>query len=150
MNGQSVWIGHEYAYVHQVRRGIFPMSAQRVKVQSIRKVQQYGKSRDDTLARVEFVEQGITREVNVRNLHDFWDSYSDERNAHKARREEQEAERNARYEADRAKAREAEAKKNSIRVNLGRQLGIDPAGIHYDNYTQRFTIRYSDLKFLEE
>jgi hypothetical protein len=149
MNAQSVWGGHEYAYVHYVRKKHFPMDAIKCKVVSTRKVVSGYKSRADAYATVEF-EHGGTREVNVRNLYDFWDSYTDERNGRiqeKQRREEE-----ARREAlERAAARQREQERaNAIGERLAWKLGIDPSRVTVNHYAESVTIPLQDLAFLME
>ena len=163
MNAGSVWIGHEYAYVSVVRRRYFPSNARRVKVLSLKEYQQAYKTRKDTYAQVEFLdnETGNTtttvREVNVRNLYDFWDSYQDERQAHIAKREAAEAERQERYrkqtEEREQRLKEEAARAEAIRLErrriadqLAYKLGLDTSAVNvqYENVT----IKIEDLRFL--
>lgn len=149
MNAQSVWGGHEYAYVHYVRKRHFPMDAIKVKVVSTRKVQQFGKDRADAYATVEF-ESGASREVNVRNLYDFWDSYMDEKNGRIA--EQQKKEEIERAEAlERAQQRrDAEARTKKIGEQLAYRLGLDPSVVTVNHYADSISIRIRDLQFLLE
>lgn len=148
MNAQSVWVGHSYAHVWNVKRGVFPNAASKVKVKSIRKIQQYGKTREDTFATVTFEDEGIEREVNVRNLYDFWDSYQDEKKYRDKEREEKRAAQQA--EADeRERQRLVEvARKRKIGDNLAHRLGIDPSVVRV-TYAE-VTIELRHLRFLEE
>lgn len=149
MNAQSVWNGHEYAYVHYVRKKHFPMDALRVKVLSTRKVQVGYKTRADAYATVEF-EHGGVREVNVRNLYDFWDSYCDERDGRIAERRQKEAE--AQREAlERAAERQRQRQRvNTIAERLAYKLGIDPSVVTVSHYGDTVSIRIRDLEFLME
>lgn len=158
MNANSVWVGHEYAYVPIVRRGVLPTNAKRVKVLSLREKQQLHKSRKDTLATVEFVDSlRPNLEVNVRNLCDFWDSYQDELNAYRAEREHKERERRERYareEAERFQEREAQRQAEKLRLqriaqNLANTLSIDVSTIYINETTRRFSIDERHLRFLE-
>lgn len=149
MNAQSVWGGHEYAYVHYVRKKHFPMDAIKVKVVSTRKVQTGYKTRADAFATVEF-EHGGTREVNVRNLYDFWDSYTDERNGRiKEREAREQKDREEALERQRQR-REAEERSNAIGERLAWKLGIDPSVVTVNHYAESVTIRMRDLQFLME
>jgi hypothetical protein len=146
MNAQSVWPGHEYAYVSYVRKKHFPTGAVKVKVISVRKHQASYKDRTDTLATVLFDESKATREVNVRNLYDFWDSYMDEK-AHvleeRQRRHEEQQKRNQEIR-DRA---EAERKnKRTIADNLAYKLGLDVAAVEVAH--NGVVIGYQHLQFL--
>lgn len=147
MNAQSVWPGHEYAYVSYVQKKTFPMQATKVKVLSLKRVKYYGKQREDTLATVEF-DGGHTREVNVRNLYDFWDSYEDERQGHldAQERRQQEAQKRAR-EAAELRLQE-QRRKRTIANNLAYRLGIDPAAV--ETSYNGIVVGYNHLKFLED
>lgn len=152
MNAQSVWGGHEYAYVHYVRKQHFPMDAIRVKVISTRKVQSGYKSRADAFATVEFVDNPDRpqREVNVRNLYDFWDSYQDEK---QGRLDEQEKKaREAAEEAERRRQEReaARQKQNAIAERLAWKLGIDPSVVTVSHYGDSVNIAMSHLEFLME
>jgi hypothetical protein len=161
MNAGSVWIGHEYAYVDFVRRGVIPMSAMRVKVLAKREAQDFYKKRKDTLVTVEFLEsERLNREVNVRNLYDFWDSYTDERSAAVARREAAQAERERRWEeqererlervAERERVLEQKRQKlEHIRQGLAAALSIDPSAIETDSTNEWLKINVKHLAFLE-
>lgn len=161
MNANSVWVGHEYAYVSIVRRGILPTNAKRVKVLSLREVQQPYKTRKDTFATVEFIDS-LRRdtEVNVRNLYDFWDSYQDELAAHRAESERKDRERRERYareEAERVarfQEREAQRQAEKLRLqriaqNLAHRLSIDVSAVYINERAQRFSIDARHLQFLE-
>lgn len=161
MNANSVWKGHEYAYVPIVRRRYFPTNAVRVKVLDLREVQQYGKSRKDTFATVEFIDQNRpNREVNVRNLYDFWDSYQDERQAMVSKREREDAERQARWKAQQAEREAALAEQARVREEnrqrlqriangLAATLSIDVSTIEVNTTYEKFTIEARHLQFLE-
>ena len=161
LNANSVWNGHEYAYVHIVRRKYFPGNAVRVKVLSKREVQSGYKTRKDTYATVTFPdnpERG-EREVNVRNLYDFWDSYVDEKRHVVEKRQREEAERNrvwqqqmaeraaAQAERDR-QAQENREKLHRIRDGLARELAIDPESIQVNEQFGHFLIYAKELEFL--
>ena len=161
LNANSVWVGHEYAYVDIIRRGVIPMGALRVKVLSKREVFQYGKTRKDTIAKVTYPDgQRMDREVNVRNLYDFWDSYVDERDAARHRRElaqaerervwaEQDAERQ-RLAAIRQKDLIAKQQKlERIKQGLAAMLSIDPSVIQTDGTNEWLKVNVKDLAFLE-
>lgn len=147
MNAQSVWVGHEYAHVTYVRKKHFPTSASKVKVLSIRKHQTGFKERTDTLATVQF-ESGATREVNVRNLYDFWDSYMDEKEHVEAEKHAKQAEQ-ARQWREQEEARKAEIrKKRTIADQLAYKLGLDVSAVEvaYNGVV----IGYNHLQFLLE
>lgn len=149
MNAQSVWGGHEYAYVHYVRKRHFPMDAIKVKVVSTRKVQQFGKDRADAYATVEF-EHGGTREVNVRNLYDFWDSYMDEKNGRIAEQKKKEEIERAEALERAQQRRDAEARTKKIGEQLAYKLGLDPSVVTVNHYADSISIRIRDLQFLLE
>ena len=163
MNAQSVWIGHEYAYVQLVRRKRFPTHTSRVKVLSKREVQQWGKERKDTYATVNFLDKesgDVMRsnvEVNVRNLYDFWDSYCDERDArqHAAqvreeqrRREYEERAEIARreYEERQQELEREKARKESVARALAYRLSLDTEAVVVWGEDVRIAIK--DLEFL--
>ena len=162
MNAQSVWVGHEYAYVAYPRRGTIPNDWQRVKVLTpVRKVKQYGKSRDAAFVEVQFLDyERPNREVNVRNLHDFWDSYQDELTAIRVERERREAERQAYYAKQEAERQERirvqqevervkKARLQRIADGLAVTLSIDPLAIKINTTYETFTIEARHLQFLE-
>lgn len=136
MNAQSVWPGHDYAYVSVVRRGVFPSSATKVKViTKPKKVQKWGNQRMSTYVDVQF-ESGATREVDVRNLFDFWDDWKAEHDHQERVRAEKQAERDrlykeqqerwAREDAERQeKLRLENERKQRIAHNLAHHLGLD-------------------------
>ena len=161
MNANSVWVGHEYAYVHIVRRKYFPRSASRVKVLSKREVQSGYKSRKDTFATVSFPDDATRpdREVNVRNLYDFWDSYVDEKHHYDAKQKEAEAKANAAWQARMAERLAAQAERDriaqenrerlhKIRDNLASVLAIDPESILMNEQYEHFLIYAKELEFL--
>ncbi len=163
MNAGSVWIGHEYAFVQIVRRRHFPTSASRVKVLNLHETQVYGKQRKDTIAQVEFLDKesgattGTIREVNVRNLYDFWDSYTDERQAMLEKRDREDRERQQhlaelreRHERERQEA-EAEAARvrqhrEQVANALAYKLGLDTSAVTVWGLDVRIAIK--DLEFL--
>jgi hypothetical protein len=144
-----------------VRRRYFPRNAVRVKVSSKREVQVGYKTRKDTFATVTFPdnpERG-EREVNVRNLYDFWDSYVDEKRHVEEVRQREEAERNRLWqqqEAERAAARaerdrlvqENKERLHRIRDELARVLAIDPESIQVNEQYGHFLIYAKELEFL--
>lgn len=163
MNANSVWVGHEYAHVQIVRRRHFPSHASRVKVLNLREVQAWGKQRKDTFAQVEFLDKetgartGTIREVNVRNLYDFWDSYMDERQAILGKREQEArereehqaklreiAERQARERAE--EAEREKQRKEQIANALAYKLGLDTSAVLVWGIDVRIAIK--DLEFL--
>jgi len=147
LNAQSVWVGHEYAYVSYVRKKHFPTGAAKVKVVSIRKHQTSYKERTDTLAVVQF-EGGATREVNVRNLYDFWDSYEDEKRHIEDERKRKQAE-TERVFAEQQEARKAEIRrKRTIADQLAYKLGLDTAAV--ETAYNGVVIGYNHLEFLLE
>ena len=150
MNAQSVWPGHDYAYVSYVRKKHFPTGAIKCKVISVRKTQQYGKERTDTLATVTFEESKATREVNVRNLYDFWDSYEDEREHVQKERQRRMEEQDRRFQEERAAKEAAEAKKVVIAERLAWKLGLDVSAVITRRYDDNITINLKDLQFLLE
>ena len=148
MQAQSVWGGHHYAYVSYVRRGRFPSSAQEVEVISTRKEQKGWKDRADTFAKVKFVESGAIREVNVRNLYDFWDSYQDEKEHRRAEQERKEAERRAvAVKAERERIAKAE-RGRKIAEQLAYKLAVDTSVVTYNVYADNVSINAQDLEFL--
>lgn len=148
MNAQSVWPGHEYAYVSYVRKKVFPTAATKVKVISIRKQQQYGKERVDTLATVLFPETKATREVNVRNLYDFWDSYVDEKEHVLKEREDRQKEQERRYEEQRLQQVAARLRKRKIADSLADKLGLDRTAVETSH--NGVVIGYNHIEFLLE
>ena len=161
MNANSVWAGHEYAYVHIVRRKYFPRSATRVKVISKRELQYSGKARKDTFALVSFPDD-LTRpdrEVNVRNLYDFWDSYVDEKHHHDAKQKEAQERQEREWQARMAERKAAQAERDRlaqenrerlhrIRDNLAATLAIDPESIAINEQFGHFMIYAKELEFL--
>lgn len=152
MNAQSVWGGHEYAYVHYVRKKHFPMDAIRVKVISTRKVAGFGKQRADAYATVEFPDTPghPQREVNVRNLYDFWDSYTDEKNGRIAERERRAEEARREVREREEQRRRSEQRAIAIAERLAWKLGIDPSKVTPNHYAGNVTIPLQDLAFLME
>lgn len=149
MNAQSVWPGHEYAYTPYVRKKYFPTDARRVKVISVRKVSAWGKQRDDTMATIEFNSApGVHREVNVRNLYDFWDSYEDEKNGRLAEAERKEQERIRQEEERKVEQIRQRKRAEKIKTELAYKLSIDPHVVQLSYYGDSVTIRLQDLQFL--
>lgn len=148
MNAQSVWPGHEYAYVTYVRKKHFPMNASRVKVLSLRKVKEWGNERDSTMATVTFVDSELTREVNVRNLHDFWDSYIDEREGRLAEKRREEEEAQERLRKQREEQEKLRVKEQTIGERLAWRLGLDTSVVRVNPYAHEVTIQIKELEFL--
>ena len=150
MNAQSVWPGHDYAYVSYVRKKHFPTGAIKCKVISLRKTQQYGKERTDTLATVLFDESKATREVNVRNLYDFWDSYEDEREHVRQDRQRREEERVVAAKKAQEEAAQQEANKRILADKLAYKLGLDTSVVITRRYDNHVMINLDHLQFLLE
>jgi hypothetical protein len=122
------------------------MNAIKVEVIDIRKRHLPGKDRVDTFAQVRF-DSGAHREINVRNLYDFWDSYMDEKE-HKLEERRRKDEENARAQREYHERVKAEKlRKRRIADNLAIRLGLDVAAV--ETAHNGVVIGYNHLKFLE-
>jgi hypothetical protein len=124
------------------------MRAQEVEVISTRKTQASYKTRADTFARVRFIESGAVREVNVRNLYDFWDSYMDEREHKEAEQRRAQIEAQAKLDAIKREKQEKRDKGQKIARNLAYKLSLDTSVVQYNEYAETITIRTRDLEYL--
>ena len=124
------------------------MRAQEVEVISTRKTQASYKTRADTFARVRFIESGAVREVNVRNLYDFWDSYMDEREHKEAEQRRAQTEAQAKLDAIKREKQEKRDKGQKIARNLAYKLSLDTSVVQYNEYAETITIRTRDLEYL--
>ena len=94
MNYNRIYHGDTYAYVQGNPKGAFPMNGSRVIAVSKRKVRHLGNDRFSSEVQIRFVDSPHLTErwVPARDIVDFWDNYSDEK-------EQRIADRDGRIEA---------------------------------------------------
>lgn len=87
MNSQSLWAGHDYAWIPNRGKGMtFSYSVVRVKVQKVSKRRLYGNQNASTLVTFEVLDwdgipnpsPDIRNGIPAREIIDFWDSYFNE------------------------------------------------------------------------
>lgn len=168
MKAQSLWVGHNYAYIAgRGRDRRYSPDAQNVRVVRTSQRRLYGNKNDTTFAQVYFCDwegnkvSDESTEVRAYDIVDFWDDYWNEHSedmiktkkyreeANQRAKEERERYRLQREAADAAEAERREklqTKKNEIRKKLT-EVGFDGestlVNISYDG--DMFTIREPEL-----
>lgn len=118
MNATDLWTGHEYAWYEYKQKGIFPLNANKVKVIKVTKRRKPGRENATTEVEVILPENGnVSRVVRARDIIDFWDEYTSERDRRKAERDERD--RKYREESDR---RYKERLELSVKYSEGAKL----------------------------
>ena len=118
MNATDLWTGHEYAWYEYKQKGVFPLTARKVKVIKVTKRRKPGRENATTEVEVILPENGnVSRVVRARDIIDFWDEYVSERDRLEAERDERD--RKYREESDR---RYKERLELSVKYNEGAKL----------------------------
>lgn len=162
MNASELWSGQEYAWAEYRPRGRFPMNAIKVKVSKVYKQRQAHNNNASTYADVEVLEgrrEGQKIQVRARDIVDFWDEYSQEkehreetlrkeREIAEKLREQQRVEREARLarEAEEAEERRQrrEAQSKLIAIKL-QEKGI-PEDCIYSIGEHSISLKTSEVR----
>lgn len=151
MNSQSLWAGHDYAWIPNRGKGMtFSYSVIRVKVQKVSKHRLYGNQNATTLVTFEVLDwdgipnpsTDIRSGIPAREIIDFWDSYYNEHEERLNARKEQRAQ-------EAAAARKKQMENHAIATALvERGFDKEDFNMDYSSTTYVRIDRKALMKFL--